>query len=196
MHDGDVIGRRGPERGKHGRLAEHRQFGRQKVEVRRARVSARQRVDRALARLGLVFRRKGVAVPSATAVASVLAQSTQSAPAGLLASATGAAAPPAASSLASAVLNDLAPMTKTQIAVCAVALAAIPLAIQQVALAELEQEEQELTRRIAVAPAAARPPGSGPLRSVPGRVQSGGEGESPAAFPADLDAQFEGLARV
>lgn len=115
--------------------------------------AARKRVDRSLEKLRDIFRRKGVAVSSTSALVAVLAGSTQPAPAMLLTSVTTSAAAitPAIPSLTAYITNTIITMTKTQIITAAVALAAIAVGVQQVTKANTAEESNVRTPQIAEA---------------------------------------------
>lgn len=121
--------------------------------------AARKRVDRSLEKLRDIFRRKGIAIPS-TALAAVLAGSTQPAPAMLLASVTTAAAAttPAIPSLAAYLTNTIITMTKTQIITCTVALAAVAIGVQQFTQASPAEAPKDTPPQIAAAPPASFSP--------------------------------------
>lgn len=93
--------------------------------------AARKRVTRALEKLHTIFRRKGVAIPTSTAVVTVLTGSIQPAPASLLMTATASAVAPAVPSMTSLLTNAIITMSKTKIIAASVVVLAIPFAIQQ-----------------------------------------------------------------
>lgn len=159
--------------------------------------AARKRVNRALEELRGVFRRKGVAIPTAKGVAAVLAGSTQSAPAGFLAAASSAAVTPAVPSTTSVFLHYLLTMSKIHTAVCAAALVALPLVVQQLALANLAREEQQLRRQVASTP---EPPRTAPSATLlPGAGGAPDESPEPGArrdLRAGLRAELDAAAKV
>jgi RNA polymerase sigma factor (sigma-70 family) len=116
--------------------------------------AARKRVDRSLEKLRHIFRRKGVAIPSTSALVAVLAGSTQPAPAMLLASATAAAAAtaPGVPSLTTYLFHHIIIMSKTQIVACALALAAVSVGVRQVAFANRADEAPEVKSQTAGLP--------------------------------------------
>ncbi|MBI3416704.1 MAG: sigma-70 family RNA polymerase sigma factor [Verrucomicrobia bacterium] len=113
--------------------------------------AAQKRLARALEKLRVYFRRRGVGVSAGALTAAFGVASTQIAPAGLavsVAAASLAAAGAAASSVG--IIQTLALM-KTKLAVSAVALAAVaaPWAYQQKTVAQLREQNQALQQQVA-----------------------------------------------
>ncbi len=139
--------------------------------------ATRKRIHRALDKIKAFFHRRGIAVASTTATATVLAGTTHAAPASLLPSITGAMTASAAPSALSSILIKIVTMTKLQTATLAVVVAAIPLTIQHVVLGKLEEERTALQERVAA---------QAPPRKQPERI--GPQNTTPALASTDADA--------
>lgn len=113
--------------------------------------AARKRVNRAVEKLHLLLKRRGVTLPVA-ALGTVLAtEAVTAAPAGLAAGvAAGAVAGAAVSSTTSLTILKIMGMTKlkTGIAAAIVATLAVPLVMQHRAQTRLQQENEDLRRKV------------------------------------------------
>jgi RNA polymerase sigma factor (sigma-70 family) len=111
--------------------------------------AARKRVSRALDRITEFFRRRGLAIPSGSAGAILMANAAKAAPAGLALSAAnaGLAAGGSATGL-NLVLFQLMTLTKTQTAVLCAVVAAAPLVWQWHASTHSGREQERITAEL------------------------------------------------
>lgn len=109
--------------------------------------AARKRVSRAVDKLSTLFKRKGIAMPTAILAATVLPKISTStaAPAAFAAKATAAAATLPAPGVAAALFMKAAAASKTTIAAACLTAAAVPVTWQAAKIADLARQNDTLT---------------------------------------------------
>lgn len=151
--------------------------------------AARKRVTRALQKLRSAFGKKGIALPTSTAVAAVLTGSMEAAPASLLGGALSGVAVPSGASFITSLLNTIIIMTKKQIAVAIFVVLAIPFGIRQAIQSNSTDEPQRSEQQTSVTPVTS--PSDRPRARIV-TPPSSERGEESVA-PAQVNLNFQGM---
>lgn len=116
--------------------------------------AARKRVSRALDKLSVIFKRKGVSITTAALAAALLPQAAKAAPASLGAGISASVSSLPATSAAGLAYLKILGLSKLQVVAACLAAASVPVVVQTRRIAELESANGAMASRLAAVPKA------------------------------------------